>query len=157
MEKSEGEVAVYMKKLGIKYLYEQPIFVWDENRRPRVWTPDFYLPDLGLYVEVCGSKDFDYGYRKKIYEKNGLSIVFVHWYKDKSKWQEHLKNMIKDFTGYRHKKVRDIIKMFITEKNIKLELEKIKRRVEEIHYCVECGNVCKGDYYYCPYCGFTIM
>jgi rubrerythrin len=47
--------------------------------------------------------------------------------------------------------------MFITEKNIKLELEKIKRRVEEIHYCVECGNACKGDYYYCPYCGFTIM
>ena len=41
MNKSEKEVAKFLKNIGIKWLYEHPVFIWDENRRPRVWVPDF--------------------------------------------------------------------------------------------------------------------
>jgi hypothetical protein len=38
-----------------------------------------------LYIEVCGSKEFDYEYRKEIYEKNGIPVVFLHYYKRRRK------------------------------------------------------------------------
>jgi hypothetical protein len=41
MEDSEKEVAEYLKQLRIYWIYESPIFVYDEKQRPRVWTPDF--------------------------------------------------------------------------------------------------------------------
>lgn len=41
MTRAEKEVANVLKKLGIFWFYEQPVFVWDENKRPRVWAPDF--------------------------------------------------------------------------------------------------------------------
>jgi len=48
MTKAERKVAELLKVLGIKWTYEQPVFVWDENNRPRVWAPDFYLTHLYL-------------------------------------------------------------------------------------------------------------
>ena len=65
MTKFEKEVAILLRYLGIKWLYEHPIFVWDENKIPGVWAPDFFLVFLGIYIEVCGSKNFDLEYRKK--------------------------------------------------------------------------------------------
>jgi len=41
MTRPEKEVAEFLKNLGIKWCYEKPVFVWDENKRPRVWAPDF--------------------------------------------------------------------------------------------------------------------
>ena len=41
MTKSEQKVAQFLKDLGIFWAYEKPIYVWDNNERPRVWTPDF--------------------------------------------------------------------------------------------------------------------
>ena len=40
MTNAEKEVAQLLKELGIQWTYEQPLFIWDENNRPRVWTPD---------------------------------------------------------------------------------------------------------------------
>ena len=60
MTNAEKEVADLLKEMGIKWTYEQPVFIWDENKRPRVWAPDFYLIPFGIYVEVCGSEHFDY-------------------------------------------------------------------------------------------------
>ena len=76
MTKSEKEVATLLKDLGIKWSYEHPIFVWDENKRPRVWVPDSFLVSFGIYVEVCGSEDFDYEYRRKIFDNNGYRVIF---------------------------------------------------------------------------------
>ena len=81
MTRSEREVAELLKKMGIRWSYEHPVFVWDENKRPRVWAPDFYLVNFGIYVEVCGSKDFDYEYRRKIFDDNGYRVIFLHLYK----------------------------------------------------------------------------
>ena len=74
MTNAEKEVADLLRDLGIFWQYEKPIYVQDENNRPRVWTPDFYLKKFGIYVEVCGSINFNYDYRKKIYHRNGYKV-----------------------------------------------------------------------------------
>lgn len=110
MTRSEKEVAELLKDLGIKWSYEHPVFVWDENKRPRVWAPDFYLIPFGIYVEVCGSEQFDYEYRRKILDKNGVRVIFLHLYKDKRKWKYHLINYLDRIMGYRYKKLNEILR-----------------------------------------------
>ncbi len=86
MTRCEKEVADLLKEMGIKWTYEQSVFVWDENKRPRVWAPDFYLVPFRIYVEVCGSEDFNYEYRRKIFARNGHLVIFLHLYKESNKW-----------------------------------------------------------------------
>ena len=109
MTRSELEVAELLKELGIKWTYEHPVFVWDENKRPRVWAPDFYLVAFGLYVEVCGSSSFDYEYRKRIFDKNGYKVIFLHLYKEKEAWKEHFKYYLTFLTYNRYKKLKKIL------------------------------------------------
>lgn len=62
MTNAEKEVAELLKKMGIKWSYEQPVFVWDENNRPRTIASNSasesdvtpFLFDLipGLYITV---------------------------------------------------------------------------------------------------------
>jgi hypothetical protein len=107
---SEKEVAELLKELDILWTYEQPVFVWDENKRPRVWAPDFYLVTFGIYVEVCGSEKFDYEYRRKIFDRNGHRVIFLHLYKETSKWQHHLINYLQFYTNYRNCKLNKILR-----------------------------------------------
>ena len=106
---AELEVANLLKEMGIKWSYEHPVFVWDENKRPRVWTPDFFLIPFEIYIEVCGSKDFDYEYRRKTYDNNGHKVIFLHLYKEKNKWKNHLNRYLEKFTNYRYKKLYQIL------------------------------------------------
>jgi hypothetical protein len=105
MTNAEKEVAELLKEMGIKWTYEYPVFVWDENKRPRVWAPDFYLTQFGIYVEVCGSSSFNYEYRRKILDKNGVPVIFLHLYKDKSKWKFHLISYLERILDYRCRKL----------------------------------------------------
>jgi len=109
MSESEKQVANYLRELDIWWIYEFPVFVYDEKDRPRVWTPDFYIPKLGMYIEVCGSRDFDYGYRDEIYRKNGYHVIFVHLYKEKKKWKSYLVKRIMEIEELRHS---EVMKMF---------------------------------------------
>jgi hypothetical protein len=110
MTRSEKEVADLLKNLGIRWSYEHPVFVWDENKRPRVWAPDFFLMQFGIYVEVCGSKNFDYEYRRKIYDNNGHRVIFLHLYKESIKWKHHLFRYLQLFTNNRHNRLNKILK-----------------------------------------------
>lgn len=102
MKKSEKEVANYLKELGLYWIYESPVFVYDEKKRPRVWAPDFYIPSLGMYIEVCGSERFDYKYREGIYKENGYPVIFIHFYKKKEKWKIYLMRRIREIEENRH-------------------------------------------------------
>lgn len=110
MTRSEQEVAQFLKELGIFWSYEKPIYVWDKNERPRVWTPDFYLVPFGIFVEVCGSEDFDYEYRRITYKENGYNVIFLHLYKESEKWKEHLMKFLKGVTSYRNEKLNEILR-----------------------------------------------
>ena len=102
IKNSERQVADFLKMLGMPWRYQSPVFVYDEKNRPRVWTPDFYIPKLGIYIEVCGSENFDYAYREKIYEKNSFPVIFVHFYKEKDKWKAYLTKRINEIEEQRH-------------------------------------------------------
>lgn len=119
MTNAEKEVAYLLKKMGIKWRYEQPVFIWDENKRPRVWTPDFYLIPFGIYIEVCGSKEFDYKYRKNIFDNNGQLVIFLHLYKEQQKWIYHLLYYLKIFSDKRNYKLEGIININTSFKNYK--------------------------------------
>ena len=105
MTRSEKEVARFLKIIGIQWSYEHPIFVWDENKRPRVWAPDFFLIPFGIYIEVCGSNKFDYTYRKNIYKENGYDVIFLHIYKESSRWKKYFMRYLKRRLNYRYKKL----------------------------------------------------
>ena len=110
MEDSEKQVADYLRELDLWWIYEFPVFVYDEKKRPRVWTPDFYIPKLGMYIEVCGSEKFDYEYREKIYKKNGYPVIFVHFYKKEEKWKNYLIARIGEIEEKRHDEVMKMLR-----------------------------------------------
>lgn len=91
VSKPELEVYNFLSKY-FKVLYEQPIYVTDLEERPRVWSPDFYLPELGIYIEVCGAERYkDYVYRKKVYSKNLIPVIFVETYKyHPNQWKKYI-------------------------------------------------------------------
>lgn len=47
----EIEVACWLDKLGLNWLYEPKTFLTSKGK----YTPDFYLPEFGCYVEVKGA------------------------------------------------------------------------------------------------------
>jgi len=100
----ERKVAEYLRTMDIEWVYEQPVFVWDNDGRPRVWTPDFYLTQFGIYLEVCGSKDFNYEYRKRVFSKNGHCVIFLHLFKEKDLWTNHFKRYLSFFLSQRNQK-----------------------------------------------------
>ena len=110
MTRSEKEVADLLKNMGIRWTYEHPVFVWDENKRPRVWAPDFFLKQFGIYVEVCGSANFDYEYRRKIFDRNGYKVIFLHLYKETNKWNYYFMNCLERIMEYRYNKLDRIVK-----------------------------------------------
>lgn len=109
MTDSERQVANYLRELDLWWVYEFPVFVYDEKKRPRVWTPDFYIPKLGMYIEVCGSEDFNYKYREEIYRKNGYYVIFLHLYKTRKKWKKYLVKRITEIEELRHSEVTKMI------------------------------------------------
>ena len=78
MSNPEKEVCAHLRQLNLWWHYEQPVFVYDHMERPRVWTPDFYIPELGIYIEVVGHRhNSDYDFRKRIYDLNRIPIIFL--------------------------------------------------------------------------------
>lgn len=80
--KSAGEkkIADFLSEEHIHFLYEYPLAITDEDRKIRIWYPDFWLPELNIMVEYMGMKG-QMGYdrqmvrKKKIY--NALKIDFI--------------------------------------------------------------------------------
>ena len=109
MTKPEREVANYLKEVGLRWEFEFPVFVFDEHGRPRLFIPDFYIETLGVFIEVCGSDKFDYNRRKNVYEKNGVSVVFLHYYKNPAKWKSFLANRVAEIAQQRKTEASKLI------------------------------------------------
>ncbi len=114
MSPPEREVSELLDKLGILWKYEYPLFVYDDMERPRTYAPDFFLPKLGLFVEVCGSSKIDYSYREKVFKKNSCQVIFVHHYKEPDRWKSFLIQRLYDLQEQR---------LIETEKPLKIAKE----------------------------------
>lgn len=95
--------------------YESPLFLFDDANRPRVWTPDFFLPLFGIYIEVIGSKTiaetakgkYSYSYREKVYELNNIPIIFLKVYE--KNWQTQLVFQIIILQDMREEFIQNVI------------------------------------------------
>lgn len=94
MTESEILIADFLKNISIYWTFEQPVYISDDCDRPRIFAPDFYLPELGMYLEVVGNPhNPDYHRRKEIYLKNNIPIIFVTPFHNKD-WKNDLKDAI---------------------------------------------------------------
>lgn len=109
MTDAEKNVADCLQESGLWWWYEFPVFVFDEKEIPRVWTPTFYIPKLGMFIEVSGNKREDYDYREKIFKKNGYHIIFLHLYKKDNDWKKYLVQKIMKIEELRHSEIKKMV------------------------------------------------
>jgi len=102
MSYQEKRVASYLKNKNINYVIEPQLMLKDKWGKLRAFYPDFFLYDLGIYLEVCGAdRSEDYGRRKEAYKKNHIDIIFVETFKDDYKWKYHLDKSIQEIQARR--------------------------------------------------------
>lgn len=81
--KSRGEklIANFLGEAGIKFHYEYPLLITDEDQKIRLWYPDFWLPEINIVVEYFGMVNEDAQYRELVAKKtkmyNSLDIDFI--------------------------------------------------------------------------------
>jgi hypothetical protein len=107
MSLQEEKVDCFLHELGLITYYESPVFVSDDKKRPRVWSPDFFLPELGIYIEVCGAKRRAYKYRREIYQKNKIPVIFVKTYFDEKSWKEWILKGIREIHHERNELIKN--------------------------------------------------
>ena len=101
MSRAEYMASQFLAELGLFWRYEQPVYLVDDKERPRVWTPDFYIPDLGIYVEIVGDgENPQYSWREMIYKKNHIPIIFVSPYQ-LDDWKGYLISKIDEMHRFR--------------------------------------------------------
>lgn len=104
MSHAEKEVSAHLRELNLWWQFEQPVFVYDDMQRPRVWTPDFYVPELGIYIEVVGNRYIgNYSFREKVYRLNRIPVIFLHM--NTPEWKVELLNGMHAIHTYRNEKI----------------------------------------------------
>ncbi|MFC1814110.1 hypothetical protein ACFL03_15610 [Thermodesulfobacteriota bacterium] len=111
--KSEGErrIAHFLDSNAIKYRYEPSILVNSDEHRPRIWYPDFYLPEFGTYIEyygLAGQKNYDHGIKTKetVYSKMGMEVVPVYPWMFAENWQDYIMKELKRGTIRKYKNLK---------------------------------------------------
>jgi len=94
--KSEGErkIAEFLDNYNIHYIYEKGVLVIDKNK-PKIWYPDFYLPEFATYIEyygLAGNQNYDYNieHKKKVYSINGVEVISVYPWTFCENWQKYI-------------------------------------------------------------------
>jgi hypothetical protein len=116
--KSKGEqrIADFLDHYGIRYIYEAPTAVTHHNK-VRIWYPDFYLPEYGLYIEYygrLGDPDYDRGVAEKTaaYNASGLEVIPVYPRHLTNACPEYLAQEIRRITKYRTKRAEAEIRQY---------------------------------------------
>ena len=91
MSFGEKQTADFLTALGIYWKFHHPVTIYDEEDLPRIYYPDFFISQFGVYIEVCGSdRKEEYNRRKKLYFANNIKVIFVETFKDSVKWKAFL-------------------------------------------------------------------
>ena len=94
--RSEGErrIAATLNQYGIPFVYEKKVPVYD-NGKIRTLRPDFYLPELNLYIEYygrVGNQDYDLRTAKKqaAYAANNMNVIPLYPWDLLENWPNYL-------------------------------------------------------------------
>lgn len=103
--KSEREIDNYLFRNRITHVYEQPIFLDEESEEPI--HPDFYLPDLDIYIEHLGMDITDsrnqtyidqWEYKRKLYRTHKMTIICTHEISDTEDINTSLERKLRRYT-----------------------------------------------------------
>ncbi len=82
--KSQGErrIAEFLDQCGVRYMYEAPVAV-ERMGKLRLQYPDFYAPDLGVYIEYFGAQSdpaYEHGITENMtaYSASGITVIPVY-------------------------------------------------------------------------------
>ena len=107
--KSQGEkkIAEFLSQYPLRFNYESGVMVYPEASQPRIWYPDFYLPDLGIYIEyygIKGDKNYDQGisFKEKVYAKQNLPVIPIYPWMFQEDWQGYTFRKIESLTKRRY-------------------------------------------------------
>ena len=107
--KSEGErrIADFLESNSIKYHYEPGLLINETPQKPRLWYPDYYLPEFGAYIEyygLVGRQNYDQGIKRKetLYSKAGLEVIPVYPWTFNGNWQEYIMKELERITISRY-------------------------------------------------------
>jgi hypothetical protein len=110
--KSEGErrIAVFLESNSIKYHYEPPLLINPTCGKPRIWYPDYYLPEFGAYIEyfgLVGRANYDEGIKRKEtqYSKTGIAVIPVYPWTFAGNWHEYIMKELEQITLRRYEKL----------------------------------------------------
>ena len=109
--KSDGErrIAYFLEDNSIRYQYESGVLINSDNK-PRIWYPDFHLPEFGTYLEyygLAGKQDYDKGIKTKetVYSKMRLDVIPVYPWMFAEDWQGYIMKELKNVTVQRYRKL----------------------------------------------------
>ena len=94
--KYEKKCADFLFENKIEFQYEPLILLAGKQYRP-----DFYLPALNLFIEICGYNHMPFyvdrtSFKKQLYEKHNLKAIFIY-FNGKGSLEEELR---KSLTAY---------------------------------------------------------
>ena len=100
--RSEGEqkIATYLEDNSTKYQYESSLLINSNNGKPRIWYPDFYLPEFKTYIEyygLAGQQNYQKGIQRKesAYSKMGLDVISVYPWMFTEDWKTYIMKELK--------------------------------------------------------------
>jgi len=110
----ESKIAKILKKYGIDFKYESPVTVNDQQNNLRIWYPDFYLPEYGIYLEyngINGNLDYDIGKarRESTYKKNGLEVINIGHHIQPGQLENHILDGIYGIQKERYSRIKSRI------------------------------------------------
>lgn len=114
--KSEGErrIAEVLNKYKIDFKYEYPVLVKDNDRKIRIWYPDFFIPEFGVYLEYFGyenNPDYDNGrkIKEKIYKQMKMEVISIDSKNQGSQLENYVINQIYKIQNRRSNEIKSKI------------------------------------------------
>ena len=107
--KSEGErrIARFLDDNAIRYHYEPGVLVKPYDDKPRIWYPDFHLPEFAAYIEyfgLIGKQNYDEGVKTKLstYRQMGLDVIPIYPWTFTDNWQAYIMTELERTTLHRY-------------------------------------------------------
>ncbi|KXB06971.1 hypothetical protein AKJ51_02400 [candidate division MSBL1 archaeon SCGC-AAA382A20] len=92
--RGERKIADFLTDTGLSFRYEAPLLVEDKGK-PKIWYPDFKLPDYHMVIEYFGIRG-DPGYRRmkdrkrKVYKANNIPAFLITPEDFERGWEDNL-------------------------------------------------------------------
>ena len=106
--KGEKKIAYFLDQNSIKYQYEPALILESRMDKPRIWYPDFHLPDFKTYIEyfgMTGDLCYERGIKRKetAYARSGVNVISVYPWMFNENWKGYIMDELKRNVSRQHR------------------------------------------------------